>query len=136
MISQSVSDLVAEGGRSLPSDDSIGDVIDDDRRRLMSAHSIHYDGRRYRYNGYRYDRVADAVAYAELMQSRQSTRAGPDPFTPDDIVPSPSASDRDIMAALSISFRAGVYAYREFRYDHLADAVSYAYLDRRDRVSG
>ena len=134
MLSQSVNDLVAEGGRVLASDDSVGDGIDDDRRRLMSAHSIHYDGRRYRYNGYRYDRVADAVAYAELVQSGQPTEAGPDPFTPGEIVPSPSASERETMAALAISFRAGVYAYREFRYDRLADAVSYAYLDRRERA--
>jgi len=95
----------------------------------MSAFRIYHDGRYYRYNGYRYDRLGDAVAYAELMQSRQSTRVDPDPFTPDDALPPPSASDREVMAAWLISFEAGVYAYREFHYDHLADAVNYAELD-------
>jgi hypothetical protein len=153
MMSEAVTDLVAEGGRVLASDDCASDGLasalagagatsnasvrtglapddlDDDGRRLMSAFSIHYDGRRFRYNGYRYDRLADAVAYAGLMQSRQSSRAGPDPFTPGDVVPSPGRSDRETMASLAISFTAGVYAYREFRYDHLADAVSYAHRD-------
>jgi len=95
----------------------------------MSAFGIYYDGRFYRYSGYRYDRLGDAVAYAELMQSRQSTQVGPDPFTPDDALRPPSASDRELMAAWSISFDAGVYAYRDFHYDHLADAVNYAELD-------
>jgi hypothetical protein len=48
-----------------------------DLQRLMSAFGIYYDGRFYRYSGYRYDRLGDAVAYAELMQSRQSTQVGP-----------------------------------------------------------
>lgn len=100
-----------------------------DRQRIMSAFRIYYDGRYYRYNGYRYDRLGDAVAYAELMQSRQSTEVGPNPFTPGDTLPLPSASDRELMAAWFISFTAGVYAYREFRYDQLADAVNYARLD-------
>ena len=100
-----------------------------DRQRIMSAFRIDYDGRYYRFNGYRYDRLGDAVAYAELMQSRQSPEVGPDPFTPGDTLPPPSTSDRDLMAAWFISFAAGVYAYREFHYDHLADAVNYARLD-------
>ena len=100
-----------------------------DRQRIMSAFRIYYDGRYYRYNGYRYDGLGDAVAYAELLQSRQSTEAGPDPFTPGDTLLPPSASDRELMAACFVSFTAGVYAYREFHYDHLADAVNYARLD-------
>ena len=94
----------------------------------MEAFHIDYDGRSYRHSGYRYDRLDDAVAYAELMQSRQSTQVGPDPFVPDDVLPAPSASDREVMRAWFITFKAGVYAYREFRYDRLADAVNYAKL--------
>ena len=97
----------------------------------MSAFCIYHDGRHYRHNGYRYDRLGDAVAYAELMQSRQSTQAGPDPFTPADVLPPPSASDRELMGTWFISFKAGVYAYREFHYDRLVDAVNYAKLDAR-----
>jgi hypothetical protein len=43
-----------------------------DFQRLMSAFRIDYDDRFYRYSGYRYDRLGDAMAYAELMQSAQS----------------------------------------------------------------
>ena len=101
---------------------------DDDGRRLMSAFCIHHDGRRYRYNGYRYDRLADAVAYAEAMQTRQSMEIGPDPFSPEDTVAPPTTSDSEIMAAWRISLTAGVYVYREFKYARLVDAVNYARL--------
>ena len=40
------------------------------------------------------------------------------------------------MAALSIAFCAGLYVYRGFRYDELADAVSYARLERRGDSNG
>ena len=159
MITRSENDLVSEGGKVLPSDDGsdempsirtsgpVADALapsrrqacvpaaaieakDDGERHLMSAFSIHYDGRYYRYNGYRYDRLAQAIAYAEHMQSRQSTEVmGAHPYTADDCIRSPSASDRETMAPLAISFDRGVYAYREFRYDDLADAVNYARID-------
>jgi hypothetical protein len=108
----------------------------DNRRRLMSAFAIHYDGRHYRYNGYRYDRLADAVSYAELMQSRQPRQDDPGSLTHDALVESPSASDRAVMAALSISFSAGVYGYSGFHYDRLADAVTYAQMPRRKHPLG
>ena len=37
----------------------------DDRAALMSKYSIGFDGRRYDFGEYHYDRLADAVAYAE-----------------------------------------------------------------------
>jgi hypothetical protein len=95
-----------------------------DRRRLMSAFSIDYDGRHYRYNGYRYDRLADAVAYAKLMQSRQ-TQHDTCPVTYQR-VESPSASDTAVMARYSITFSEGMYRYGGYRYDRLADALNYA----------
>ena len=108
--------------------------VDENRRRLMSAFSIHHDGRSYRYNGYRYDRLAHAVAYAELMQSRQLVEIGPDPFTAGVTIAPPSASDSEVMAARHISFNAGTYTYREFHYDRLMDAVNYARMhDARTR---
>ena len=155
MHTRSVNDFVAEGGRVLASDDNPdhsairGEIeqshapfnrhthtarglrdIDDCSRRLMSAFSVHYDGRSYRWNGYRYDRLADAVAYAELMQARQSSEVGPDPFT-GTVVSSPSAYDEKVMAAMAITFAAGVYSYRGFHYDRLLDAVEYARVDVR-----
>jgi hypothetical protein len=106
-----------------------------DRQHIMSAFRIYHDGRYYRYSGYRYDCLGDAVAHAELMQTRQSTEVGPDPFAPGEPMPMPTASELELMATWCISFEAGVYAYREFRYDHLADAVSYARLDIGKRAS-
>lgn len=95
----------------------------------MSAFAIHYDGRCYRYRGYRYDRLEDAVAYAELMASRQSTETALDPLPACENVRSPSEDDQTIMATFSISRDAGVYRYREYRYDRLADALNYARID-------
>ena len=36
----------------------------------MAEFGIGYDGRQYEYNGYRYGRLADAIAYTSLMRSR------------------------------------------------------------------
>jgi hypothetical protein len=63
------------------------------------------------------------------MESRQPAEAGFDRLIPCDDVQPPSEDDQAIMAALSISFDAGVYRYREYRYDRLADAVNYASID-------
>jgi hypothetical protein len=101
----------------------------DDRQRLMSAYCIHYDGRRYLYGAYHYDRLADAVAYARLMQSRQQDCAPP--LMQHDAVESPSPADRVLMAHLSISFEGGVYRFGGFHYDHLVDAVNYAKMSKR-----
>lgn len=103
-----------------------------DRRRLMSAFSIDYDGRHYRYNGYRYDRLADAVSYAKLMQSRQ-TQHDTCPMTYQH-VESPSEPDRAVMARYSITFSEGMYRYSGFRYDRLADALNYAESLRRQHA--
>ena len=109
------------------------DDVSHDDRRLMSAFCIGHDGRYYRYSGYRYDHLADAVAYAELMHSRQSMEVGRDPFTPGVTTPPPSPSDREIMATWRISFKAGTYTYREYKYDHLVDAVNYARMRDAER---
>ena len=110
------------------------DDIPNGRTRLMSAFYIDHDGRYYRYNGYRYDSLADAVAYAELMQCRQSTEMGPDPFTPGAGIAPPTAADREAMETWHISFNAGTYTFREFQYDRLADALNYARLqDQKTR---
>jgi len=41
----------------------------------MSDFSISYDGRRYRYESFRYDRLVDAIAHARSMQSRRELPA-------------------------------------------------------------
>jgi len=93
---------------------------------VMNEFHISYDGRRYQYNGYYYDELADAVGYARLMHSQPPSDNPPGPFGPGAMIPLPSADDGTVMASLGIRFERGTYQFEGFRYDHLADAVSYA----------
>ena len=54
--------FTSEGGR--PS------TAQPELERQMAEFGIGYDGRQYGYNGDRYGRLADAIAYASLMRSR------------------------------------------------------------------
>lgn len=40
----------------------------------MKELAVDFDGRQYRFAGYRYDRLADAIDYAELIRSRSALR--------------------------------------------------------------
>jgi hypothetical protein len=97
------------------------------RERVMTKYAIRYDGRQYEYNRYHYDHLADAVAYARLMRSRppQAESGGP-VWRGEPVDAPPSDADRELMAALGVTFEAGIFRFRNFRYDHLADAVNYA----------
>jgi len=92
----------------------------------MQEFSISHDGRRYFYNGHRYDKFADALGYAKLMRSQPSHEDLAGPFLPGEMMVEPSQADRELMASLGIDFKVGVYEFEGFRYDHLADAVGYA----------
>lgn len=108
-----------------------------EREQSMKEHAIGFDGLRYDYHGYRYDRLADALAYARLMCSRPAEanpfgayRTGP-PIT------GPSDEDRKLMTALAIRYEDGTYRFGTFRCDRLADASSYARLvGQRKRDAG
>jgi hypothetical protein len=39
---------------------------------LMNQFNISFDGRQYEFNGYRYDRLSDAVSYARLVTTRNA----------------------------------------------------------------
>lgn len=93
---------------------------------LMAELSIAHVGRYYRYGGYRYERLADAVAYARLMRARQTERTHSSAFERIDAVESPNAADRQLMIELSISFENGSFVFEGYRYDHLIDAANYA----------
>jgi hypothetical protein len=98
---------------------------------LMAEYSIGYDGLRYAYNGYRYDRLADAVDYAKLLRARPSMQDRGGPSTRRAEIGVPTAADRELMTSLAIRFEAGTYRFEGFRYDRLADAVNYATLSAR-----
>jgi len=111
------------------------DAAADERARLMSELSIHHDGRHYIFAIFRYERLADAVGYAQLMRSRSQPQQEPYQSGYDKVIEPPDGLDRKLMKRLHISFSAGVYEFRGYRYDRLVDAVNYARLvvdsDRR-----
>lgn len=114
---------------SQPPSASAGATVPDapgERERLMAEFSIAFNGRHYQYDRYRYDYLADAVNYARLHPGSDASGAMP----PAQVVEAPDESQRRLMAALAITFRDGVYHLDTYRYDRLADAVSYARLQR------
>lgn len=102
----------------------------DDRTALMSRYSIGFDGRRYDFEGYHYDRLADAVAYARLERSRDPPSAPliASMAVRDEPPRKPDAAEEQVMAEFGISFTAGFYEFAGFRYEHLAAAADYARL--------
>ncbi|NRF70200.1 hypothetical protein HLB44_24640 [Aquincola sp. S2] len=102
-----------------------------ERERQMAEFRIDHDGIRYRYHGYQYDRFADAVAYARLMRSRPAQLDGGGPHLTARTFLPPTDAQRSLLAALDIRYDAGTYRFEEFRYDRMADAVSYAKLAPR-----
>jgi hypothetical protein len=98
----------------------------------MAELRVECDGLRFRYNGYRYDRLADALAYARLMRSRPGTHdtAGTSPPRATEFAP-PTADERTLMASLGIAVADGAYRFGDFRYERLSDAVNYAKLIRQ-----
>jgi hypothetical protein len=99
----------------------------------MAKLGIRHDGLRYLYNGYRYDRLADAVEYATLMRSRAQPDPG-GPFGQSQTFVPPTNEELSLMAMFAIEFDGSSYRFQGFRYDVLADAVAYANLvaDRGD----
>jgi hypothetical protein len=96
--------------------------------RQMAKFGIGFDGLHYEYRGYRYHRLADAVAYAGLMRSRPTQKDPGGPFKQTKKFPGPTDEERTQMATLAIEFDDGAYRFEDFRYDRLSDAVNYAKL--------
>jgi len=62
------------------------------------------------------------------MRARAQREQEPYQSRYDTITESPDGLDRRLMKTLHISFSAGVYEFRGYRYDRLIDAVNYARL--------
>jgi len=86
---------------------------------------ITFNGRSYGYRGYRYDRFAEAVDYARLDRARAFADTDADDTAPLVRLPVPSEAERRLMLAHSITFADGVFHWREYRYERLADAIAY-----------
>jgi hypothetical protein len=104
--------------------DRAGTACDD--AASMSRLSIQFDGRKYRYREYQYEKLGDAIAYAHLMRLRNMSDDSRAAVPRVSVVQPPGESQRQLMQQLSISFDDGTYKLGPFRYDNLADAVSYA----------
>lgn len=100
-----------------------------DRERQMTEFSVGHDGLRYHYNGYRYDKWQDAVAYASLIRDRPWQHDVGGSFVADKKTAPLTDAEHARMASLRIRFDDGVYRFGDFRYDRLSDAVSYAQRD-------
>lgn len=96
------------------------------RERQMAEFSVGHDGLRYHYNGYRYDRWEDAVAYASLGRDRPGQVDAGGPFAPGKRPAPTTDAEHALMTSLGIRFDDGTYRFEGFRYDKLADAVNYA----------
>lgn len=94
----------------------------------MAELCIRYNGKTYGYRGYRYDLFVDAVNYARLDRARGFSE-GPGDAADMEPVRLPTPAERGAMQALGITFKDGVFRWREFRYDRLADALAYATLE-------
>ncbi len=97
----------------------------DDPRQLAERWEIAFDGRRYLYRQYRYDRFDDALRYAQLDRRRPG-------FTPDptfrprwDPTLQPDAAQQAQMAQAGIGFADGYYLFSGYRYERMEDALAY-----------
>jgi hypothetical protein len=93
---------------------------------LMAEFGIDYDGVDYGFHGYRYAQLTDAVAYARLLRSHPEQQDAGGPPRRARTITVPGEAEQALMASLGIAFEAGAFHFRGFRYDLLADAVSYA----------
>lgn len=103
-------------------------------RRLMTEWSIRKRGRYYHFDGYRYEVLANAIAFAQLVQERPWLRADLATFARCDIDEAPNAADRQCMRELAITFESHRFVVEGFQYDRLIDAANYARHRRQIRA--
>ena len=121
--------IVKDASRKAQNEAFIGDAelsrldVSSDRAKLMSVLSIAFDGCRYYYGPYRYDKLESAVNYAKLQRARVvgAPRKISTPTPP--MCKEPNGSDRELMSSAGVIFANGVYHLGEYRYDKLADAL-------------
>lgn len=93
--------------------------------RQMAELGVRRDGSDYYYQGYRYEQLGDALAYAHVGRSRPGAHEGPAPFLHKAFA-APTDTERALMASLGIQFDGRTFRFAGYRYDRLADAVNYA----------
>ncbi|RQP21682.1 hypothetical protein [Piscinibacter terrae] len=118
----------AEGGRLPP--------VPPELETQMAELRVTCDGPGFEYNGYHYDRLADAMAYSRLMRSRPEQQDTPGPYRRGRPAAASSGSDRELMNAWGIALRDGRYQVDGFHYDNLSDAVRQAQAARAREEDG
>lgn len=93
---------------------------------LMAELSIAHAGRYYHFGGHRYERLEDAVAYAQRVGAQPSQQRDSAAIKRVDAVEPTDAVERQLMLELSISFENGCFVFEGYRYDRLIDAANYA----------
>lgn len=109
----------------IASDYPISDIPAEEKAYAMQL-GIAFNGMQFVYLDFKYDRLSDAISYAE--QEAVRTLKPPVASTPRDWLdrPVPSATDQALMKANGIAFDGRRYKFQEYRYDRLADAVNYS----------
>lgn len=103
--------------------------------RLLAESGVAFDGRSYWYRQYRYDKLADALAYARLDGARpaamQAEAGDQHPWQEAEV---PTTATQRLMVELEITFDGRYYRYDEYHYDRFADAIDYAKLPQARSV--
>jgi len=111
-----------------------GRIASPEERREIAQLGVCSDGPDYTFDGYHYEELDDAVAYARITQFRptageadrglrlQRARSA-----------GPTVGEREVMATQGVQFDGRVYRYAGFIYDRLADALNQA-RRMRDRT--
>lgn len=106
---------------------SAGDLAD------MSRLGIHHIAGNFLYRQYRYEKLADAVNYAELERGKIDYQAEVN-VLPAWVPPTaPNKGDWRVMKELGISFDGKRYHFLNYRYDRFQDAINQADHMRRER---
>ena len=99
--------------------------MDADQLRKATQQGVGFDGRYYRYRSYHYDKLSDALDYAELESGRLGGQAF-DPLSQWLEPYHPTDAERALMEMFGVTFDGKYYAYERYRYDRCIDAINYA----------
>lgn len=87
---------------------------------------ISFNGTRFVYRGFKYDRLSDAISYAELDVQRGGIQPVATPsaeWLPRTV---PNSAEQALMKQFGITFEDRRYKFQNYHYDRLEDAVRYA----------
>lgn len=104
-----------------------GRIASPEERREMAQLGVSCDGPDYAFDGYRYQEMDDAVAYARIAQSRPAAGEADRGLRVQRARSAgPTVREREVMATHGVQFDGRVYRYAGFSYDRLVDAMNQA----------